>query len=266
MSETMGRKILCLSDIKATDTTNSTLYTDALSRLLGSFDRVLLDSDPQLVEFSLALISRTLSPFKKMAEIRTCPCGAYEELGNARMFDLRRVADNTCSYCEKRLEVRQQDVLLSDIVWPEQGDFTCNQTWSNSDLRHFLGRQTTTHKISKEKESIKLTRDGSEFGIRYQIIWSAMIVYLTELENDTDVTLHYVHKVQDKVFFICSLAKMMRPDIHFYLKALPIVWLEDAPLIPNCSLSQVKLLSRSLGTKKKELKVSLKSWRYQKGG
>ena len=263
MSEKEGKKILCLTDIKATNAVASTKeYVETLSHKLGMFNRIERDSNSDLISFAPPLITQTLSPFKKTVKIRTCLCGAYEELESVRMFGLRKVVNNKCVYCGTGLQQKEQEVLLSEIVWPTPADFTFNKTWSASDLDHFLKRQAKIHKISKENEVVRISHGDVEFGLRYQLVWSAMIVYLTELEKDTDVMLHYVHKIQDKAFFISSIAKMMRPSIHFHLKALPIVWLEESPLISDCSPSQVKLLTKSLNTKKKEIHVSLKSWHY----
>ena len=263
MLEQGGKKVLCLSTIKTTGTPAvTTEYTETLTHKLGHFWRIFQDSDINFLQFALPLIDKTLSPYKKMVKVRTCVCGAYEELENARMFDLRRVVNNKCVHCEAELQQQEQEVLLSDITWPTPNEFTCNRTWSASDLKRFWERQTKTHKISKRKEPIKLSCEGLEFGIRYQIIWSAMIVYLSKIENDKDVMLHYVQKVQDKAFFVSSLAKMMSPDIQLNFRALPVVWLDGAPLISECSPSQVKLLGKGLNTKRKELQISLKSWRY----
>ncbi len=261
--EETGKKVLCLSDIKATDAVTQTAeYIENLSLKLGSFGRVIYDSDPDFIRGAPSIIDKTLSPYKKTMGVRSCECGSYEELENVRMFDLRRVVDNKCVYCGTELRQKVQEVLLSDIAWPSADGFVSNRKWAASDLAHFLARQTKTHKISKQKESTKLLCEEVEFGIRYQIIWSAMIVYLSKTESDNDVTLHYVQKVQDKAFFISALAKVMCPDINIHLKALPIVWLDGSTPISSCSPSQVKLLGKSLSTKRKELKVSLKSWRY----
>jgi hypothetical protein len=263
VQEAFGKKILSLSDVKANGSaTQIGEYIETLTSKLGSFDDVVCDSDLNFIQFALPLVCRTLLPHKKCVRLRVCECGAYEELEDARMFSLRRVENNQCSYCGSELKIHEKVVLMSDITWPSTESFSVNHKWSLTDLGHFLGRQTKKHKISKENEVVRLELDDVKFGVRFQIIWAAMIVYLSQIQNDTDVTIHYVNKVQDKVFFISSLAKVMRPTINIHLKALPIVWLDDAPLISDCSPSQIKLLGKSLGTKRKELHVSLKSWRY----
>lgn len=197
----------------------------------------------------------------KTLSVLTCLCGKYEELEGANMFNLRKVTNNTCLLCGSHLYKQNIGVLLSDIQWPKNEDFSFNRTWCGTDLEHFLGRQTKTHKISKQDETIKFLFQLSEFGIRYQILWAALIVYLVNLNNDYTVTMHYVQKVQDKAFFVCSLAKMMCPNLHINFNAIPVVWIDDSPSILDCYPSHVKLLGKTLNTRRKELKVSLKSWR-----
>jgi len=263
ISEKDGKKILCLTDIKDIENTDvATKYTEILSSKLGDYDRVIRDSDPIFVNFALSLIMRTLEPFIKQEYVRVCTCGAYEELEGVRMFGLRRVKNNVCTFCNTKLQKEERQVLMSEIIWPDAKDFPCNHTWVGVDLKHFLERQVTTYKISKQKEIARLPYCGIDFGIRCQILWSAMIAYLVKVENDNDVVLHYVNQVQDKAFFVSLIAKAMCPDINVYLKALPLVWIDESPSIAKCHPSHVKLLRNTLNTKRKKLQVSLKSWRY----
>ena len=263
ISEKKGKKILCISDLKARDNKKSASeYTDMLYFKLGHFDHIIKDSDPNLIEFTLSKIVQKLNPFVKRIFIRTCTCGAYEELKNVRMFDLRRVKDNTCTYCGTKLKLKEQDVLISNIHWPLVENFSFYRRWPQTDLDHFLKRQNSMIKISKQIETVRLSHGGVDFGIKHQILWSAMIVYLAKINCDNEVTLHYVNRVQDKAFWVSSIAKIMQPDINLYLKALPIVWLNETSSIADCSQSQIKLLSKALATNKKMIHVSLKSWRY----
>jgi len=257
-----GKKILCLTDIKSTENFDiSEKYVKVVSDKLENFDLVIKDSDPKLINFTTKIISEKILPYVKKMNVRTCKCGSYEELENVNSFNLRKVKENTCVLCGEILREKNMEVLLSDITWPKKENFSYNYNWSEYDFTNFLSRQKITHKISKKNEVLKFSFNNLEFGIRYQVLWAAMIVYIAKIENDNDVTLHYVNKVQDKAFFVCSLVKMMNPDINFHLKAIPVVWVEDSPLISNCLPSHIKLLGKAINTKRKELKVSLKSWR-----
>jgi len=257
-----GKKILCLSEAKATAPEVATEYVRTLKEKIGWFDRVITDSDSKLITFARDLVFKSLRPYEARKTVLTCNCGAYEELTGVGMFSQRRVVNNICVFCNHALQKREDDVLMSDIVWPHPSDFSCNRKWATADLTHFLARQVQTHKISKRRESALVLSETDRFGIRYQILWAAMIAFLAESEQDHNITMHYVQKVQDKAFFVCSLAKVMVPSLQINMNALPIIWLDDSPLISECRPSQVKLLGRGLNTKRKEIKVSLKSWRY----
>lgn len=257
-----GKKILCLSDIKAGAVDPSLAYINILRDRIGPFHLVIKDSNPEFIAFAKKTIPETLNPYKKLMVVRSCLCGAYEELQDVRMFDLHRIVDNACVFCKTPLRTQEMEVLLSDIFWPQTTDFLCNRNWASKDLAHFLERQIKRHKISKRSEKVSVRFWGTDFGIRYQVLWAVLIVFLAKTENDTNITVHYVQKVQDKTFFVCSLAKMMHPDLNIHLNALPIVWVKDSPLIPECHPSHIKLMSKTLGTKRKDLRVSLKSWRY----
>lgn len=261
--EKEGRKILCLSDIKSEKNfDHSKEYIDIISNKMVNFDLIIKDSDDNLVKFARQIIIEKLLPYREVININTCLCGAYEELENTNSFDLRRVKDNVCIFCGQSLKKQKSEVLLSNIIWPKKEDFSYHYTWSGLDIVHFLGRQKSLHKISKRSEPLKISVGNLEFGIRYQVLWATMIVYIANIENDYDLTMHYVNKVQDKAFFVCSLAKIMCPCLNFNLKAIPIVWIDDSPIITECLNSHVKLLGNALNTKRKELRVSLKNWRY----
>lgn len=257
-----GKKILCISEAKATVPEITAEYVGTLKEKVGYFDRVITDSDPALITFARDLVSRSLKPYKAREVVLTCDCGAYEELEGVRTFSRRRVVNNICVFCNHALQKREVDMLMSDVAWPHPSDFSCNRKWATADLAHFLARQVQTHKISKRNETALVLSETDRFGIRYQILWAAMIAFLAESEQDYKITMHYVQKVQDKAFFVCSLAKVMVPNLQIHMNALPIVWLDDSPLIPECRPSQIKLLGKGLDTKRKELRVSLKSWRY----
>ncbi|MCX6756265.1 MAG: hypothetical protein NTX85_02920 [Candidatus Nomurabacteria bacterium] len=257
-----GKKILCITDIKINRNFDSSeKYIETLSKKIGSFDHVIKDSNSDLLNFTTKIIQEKLLPYKENVNVLTCACGAYEELVNINMFNLRKVKNNTCIICGCEIKSENIEALISDIKWPLKEDFLFKHNWSKLDFTHFLNRQGVKHKISKRNEVIKFSSEFSNFGIRYQFLWAAMIVYLCKKENDNNVTMHYVHKVQDKAFYVCSLVKMMNPDINFYLKSIPVVWIEDSPIISECLPSHIKLLSKTLETKRKELKVSLKNWR-----
>lgn len=263
ISAPRGKKILCLTDIKSAGNGNEVSeYVQFLTQKVGAFDRVMKDSDPEFLGNLPHLVRTSLLPYKKCVRVRTCTCGAYEELTTVRMFDLRRVTENRCVFCGVDLEVRTCEVLFADLNWPEPDVFSCNQTWVRNDLENFLGRQTVTYKISKQNEPVRLPCDGSEFGVRYQILWAALLVYLARMEREDEIVLHYVQRVQDKAFFVCSLAKIMCPQIKIHLNALPLVWMDESPTIVESSPSHIKLLGKALNTKRKELRVSLRSWRY----
>lgn len=255
------KKILCISEAKATAPEITTEYIRTLKEKIGCFDRVIRDSDPKLITFAKDLVSKSLNPYKIRGAVLTCNCGAYEELVDVRMFSRRRVINNICVFCNHALQEREYDMLMSNIVWPHPSDFSCNRKWVATDLTRFLARQVQAHKISKRHETALVLSDADGFGIRYQILWAAMIAFLAESEQDYKITMHYVQKVQDKAFFVCSLAKVMMPSLQINMNALPIIWLDDSPLISECRPSQIKLLGRGLNTKRKEIKVSLKSWR-----
>lgn len=257
----VGKKILCISQAKAINPEITVKYVKTLNEKVLCFDRVITDSDPALITFAKKLISKSLKPYKARKRLLACNCGAYEELVNVRMFSRRRVVNNICVFCDYELKEIEDWVLMANINWPNPLDFSFNQNWAKVDFTRFLERQIQNHKISKRNELTLVLSKTDEFGIRYQIIWAAMIVFLAKFEQDYNTTMHYVHKVQDKAFFVCSLAKIMMPKLQIRMNALPIVWLDDSPLISECRPSQIKLLRKGLITKRKELKVSLKCWR-----
>lgn len=215
-------RILCLSHLKSQESVDyATEYLSVLSAKIGKFDRVVKDSELNFLSFAREIILSTLRPQKQIAVVKHCQCRSYEELKDARMFDLRRVVNNHCVFCNSQLREDAEEVLLSDLFWTAAEEYSCNHSWVSAELKHFLTRQTITHKISKLNEVFRLNVDESEFGVRYQVLWASLIVYLSKTGNDLDVTLHFVNKVQDKAFLVSSLAKMMNPAINLHLKRFP---------------------------------------------
>jgi hypothetical protein len=258
-----GKKVLCVSALKAREGSGTVTddYTRIVSEKVGQFDLIFKDSDPAFIVFSQHILATKIALSVQKSKILACDCGAYEELEGVRMFDLHRVKGGVCLRCQSKLSVREEDMLMGDFSWPTTGSFSCNLPWAQKDLEHFLGRQISRQKISKKIEPISIVRDGLSFGIRLQLLWAIALLYISETESDTELTVHYVDQARDRVFYVCSVAKMINPNIQIYLKALPAVWMDESCPIIQCTPSRVKLLQRALNTKKKEVKVSLKSWR-----
>lgn len=259
---TEGEKILCLSDLRSGGTSESSeKYVKLVSEKVGVFDRILTDSDPELLNFSEMVIFDMIPIRETPVTVLTCRCGKYEELKGVRMFDLKQVQNGRCVFCDEVLYEETKPSLLADIHWPTSERFTFNRGWVGTDLAHFLARQVSTYKISKDDESWRVHFGGGHYGVRHQVLWASLLANVGS-RTGNKITVHYVNRVQDKVFFVAGLATMLSPELRIHLQALPAVWVDDSPTMDECRPSHIKLIGKALNTKRKDIRASLKSWRH----
>lgn len=231
-------------------------YVELIERTIGSFAIVFKDNDPLFKDFIIDKINY-LNFFEENCNVTTCQCGEYEEVTGTRMFNLSKVDSNICKQCNTELFNRNQKLLFLNIPWLNfKEKFSHNKKWVKKDFDHFLNKQKNSpYKISKQSERLRINAFGSNYGIKYRILWAMSIVYLSDRTNENSINLHFVHQVSSIAFFVACLASLIKPSLDITLSGLPSIWLPHRLEINQCSNTEITKLKKGLQSKRKDIHV-----------
>lgn len=255
INQSSGKKIICITANKSDQPQEETIhYLNLVREKIGLFDSVYTDFSIDFIDY-IKNIKSLLPLFSAKRSISSCECGYYSELENIRKFNLSKVRNELCLNCNTKILNKIQDVLIFRANWNLVFFQGMYPKWVASDLDHFLGRQTEEYLFTKEGEKILLSWGDDLYGIKYQFQWVLLLLHIANVEKEKDFTLHYVNSVQDKAFFITSMVKMIDPSLNIYLKALPIIWLNNKREIGNITENDLILFKKGLKSIRKEVTV-----------
>lgn len=213
------------------------------------------DGQKETIEYAKKTITGS-RVFVKNCQCLVCDCKKYEELVESRTFNQRRVINGNCTYCKSELKLQNTTAMFLEIDWPVISFDGFNFDWVEKDWLSFKKRQNgNVYKVSKEVEKIKVTMDDIDFGIRHQLLWALEIIYISKLLEDKNIQIHFVERVKDLVFFICSIIKTFDPEISIHLKGCPSVWLEKEKRIIDITDNDIEKIRGGLFSKRKEIHV-----------
>ncbi len=253
--EEIGKKILCVTGNKSnTPNAETDGYLKMINSKIGFFNSVYTDFSIDFLDFVKNKIpSMPLSIEEK--EINVCECGFYEELLTARKFNLNLLDGLLCKKCSTPITRQIKKVLLFQSDWSKCIFGNVSPKWVKNDLNHFMSRQVEKYLFCKDKEKIIVTYHNENYGVRYQFQWALLMLYVATTEQDKEITLHYVNRVQDKAFFVSSIVKMLDQDLKISFKSLPVIWPSDVVKISDSTDKHINLLKKGLSSKRKEIKV-----------
>jgi len=231
-------------------------YVQLLSRLfkLGSIP-IVSDSQKDVTGCAKDIIEKS-NVYIGRCECLVCKCKKYEELSAIRTFNQRRVLDGICVYCKSQLTLQEIDALFLKIDWPLINFESFNFDWVKKDWLSFQNRQSDSpYKVSKEIETTKLNLGGINVGIKHQLLWAIQIAFISKTFRDNNIRVHFVERVKDLVFFICSIAKILNPQLLIHLKGCPTVWLKEEKEMFNITNVDVEQIKKGLNSKRKEINV-----------
>lgn len=255
INQDSGKKIICITANKSDKPQEETLcYLNLVREKIGLFDSVYTDFSIDFIDY-IKNIRLSLPLHSTKRNMASCECGYYSELDNIRKFNLTKVSNELCLKCNSKITNKMQDVLIFRANWNLVSFQGMYPQWVSSDLKHFLGRQAEEYLFTKEGEKILISWGDSCYGIKYQFQWVLLLLHIASVEKEKDFTLHYVNSVQDKVFFITSMVKMIDPSLNMYLKALPVVWLNTKSEIGNITENDLILFNKGLKSTRKEVTV-----------
>jgi len=229
-------------------------YIQVLNRLfkLNSI-YVITDSQKDAVDYAKDVIRKS-NVYISRCECLVCKCKKYEELSLIRSFNQRRVQNGVCMYCKSQLTLQETDALFIKIDWPVINFESFNFDWVKKDWLSFKSRQSANpYKVSKEVETTKLNLEGISFGIKHQLLWATQIAFISKTFGDNNIRIHFVERVKDLVFFVCSIAKTLNPQLLINLKGCPTVWLKEEKEIFDITSVDVEQIKKCLNSKRKEI-------------
>lgn len=250
-----GRHVLSITGLKSsTPDLVTEEYINLLNRTVGMFDSIYLDYLDDFKDY-IKYVIKTLPIQVQDCTLTSCSCGSYEEVSGARCYNLTRVIGGHCIKCGSFLKNKRESVLTFNHITENIFFAKMYPVWVEKDFKHFLSRQEKSYILSKNNEQVKILFKDHEFGIRYQFIWALFLKYITEKESDTEITLHYVNKVQDKVFLVALLAKMIFPELQISFHALPVILTTNLIEISSCGASEIDQLRKGLRSRRKEVSI-----------
>lgn len=257
VSQISGTKIILTTSINSLNKSEDSEYLKFITKNISGFDFGYSDSDKEFLEFIKKEINQLSIYIEPKQLIKTCACGEFEELPHGRMFNQRKVQNDICTLCDSLLEEKESDCVLFNPDWNKARITAVNHPWVILDWKHFLKRQPVKYLFSKRIGKIKFVHNHKMYGIRYQYLWALLLGFIAQKHSDIDITLHYVNLVQDRVFFVASLALMMFPMIRISLHALPRVTTSNNIPIENIGPTYLKELTSVLNTKRKSIHISI---------
>lgn len=259
-----GSKVLCLTKMNIKDDGQlSEEYINTLSEKVGTPDYVFSDSDKDFLLFFEEVMARNKNLLsEKIVSVLTCQCGKYEELAGIRNFNQRRVKENICTYCQSELELREVKSLFLKMDWAKVKNyfnFSHKKKWNKVDFEHFIGRQNFDFfKISKTAEPTKFSFNDHEYGIKHQIVWAILVLYISNELKDSEIKMHAVDRVSDLAFLTASIAEQVTEDkLTFNFEPLPTIWLPQEIRICDASNEVITAIKTGLNSTRKEIKVDL---------
>ncbi len=213
------------------------------------------DRHENFIKYAKYLILKS-NIYMEECECLICECKKYEELSTIKAFNQRRVTNGICSYCNSSLTLHKINALFLKVDWSLIYFDSFNYNWVKDDWLRFQKKQDLrVYKVSKEIEPVSLIFDCTNFGIKHQLLWACQIVYAAKIANENEVRIHFVEKIKDLVFFICSIVKVLNPKLSIHLKGCPVVWLEQEKKMYNITVSDIEKIKKGLNSKRKRINV-----------
>lgn len=231
-------------------------YIELLRKLL-KLDLIYTINDRQddVIKYAKESIEKS-SMYIDQCKCLVCECKKYEELSIIRTFNQRRVLDGVCVYCKSQLTLQEISSLFLKIDWPLINFESFNFSWVKKDWLNFQNRQNhDRYKVSKEIEPTRLIVNNLNVGIKHQLLWALQIAFISKTFRDNNIRVHFVEKVKDLAFFICSIAKMLNPQLLIHLKGCPVVWLKEEKKMCNITDCDIEKIKKGLNSKRKEISV-----------